>query len=438
MIESLTSWGQTSRTTSRVWRAQSALDCSAALQHATPGGVIARGLGRSYGDACLNNNGDVIATEALCDVSSFDADSGVVACGAGVSFRHLTPMFLSNGWMPPVCPGTGFVTIGGAVANDVHGKNQHVAGSIGEHIVWIELTTPDRQTQRITAQSDPSLFAATVGGVGLTGIIRAVGVQMVRVPSNALRVTERRVPNLDAFFDHLMAPVPAAPYVVGWLDTSARGTSTGRGIIETAVPADTNVARHAGRAMTVPFTVPGATLIRAVSRSFNSLYYHRIATGGRDRTIHVSQFLYSLDAIRDWNRLYGRAGLQQFQCCLPFASARAGILELLQEVWRVGAVSPLGVLKVMHRPGVGMLSFAMPGITMALDFPAAPHTMALVQRLNAIALRFSGRIYLAKDSCLDASSFRQMYPRLHEFEAVRERIDPNRQLGSDMSRRLRL
>jgi decaprenylphospho-beta-D-ribofuranose 2-oxidase len=432
----LTSWGRASTTISRAWpidRPEQALEC---LRSAGPEGVIARGLARSYGDACLNHGGAVLDTTRLASIRSFDPVSGVLACDAGVTYRTLMRMCVPRGWQPAVCPGTAMVTMGGAVANDVHGKNHHRAGSFGEHVDWIDLLLPDGTLRRIDPASDPELFAATLGGIGLTGVILGVQQRLERIPSNAIELREVRLPDLDTFLERLGPSEWEYPHAVGWIDAVTRGRGMGRGILELGRPVPGGVREPWGASVDIPFDLPSGTLNPVTVRAFNSAYFHRVPRAGRTRLIHVSRFLFPLDAVRNWNRVYGRRGVYQFQCVVPFAEGRRAIVELMEETVRSRSASFLAVLKSMGRAGRGMLSFPMPGFTLALDFPRRARTGALIQRLQRIALKYGGRVYLAKDACLSADQLPSMYPELERFRAVLRRIDPERRMQSDMSRRL--
>lgn len=434
----LTSWGRSMRTRSRVHPVSRDDEVRTALAAAGPRGTIARGLARSYGDACLNDGGDVLEFTGLDGAIVLDEQRGAVECDAGVSYRQLMPRLLPAGWLPPVCPGTAFVTMGGALANDVHGKNQHGAGSFGDHVEWFDLLLPDGELRRVTRESDAELFAATVGGIGLTGVIVRLRLRLMRVPSNGIRLEQRRVPCLEAFFDALDDGVARAPYVVGWMDTMARGPAAGRGILELAEHIPDPAPQPRGFNVPVPMEAPAWALSRLTMRPFNSAYYHRVPAGGRVRTLDANPFLYPLDALLDWNRLYGPRGIHQFQCVVPPGEARRAIPHIVAEARRLEDSAFLSVIKAPGRAGSGLLSFLVPGVSLALDFPARPSTPAMLQRLHELTIDAGGRVYLAKDSCLSAANFRRMYPDVERFLAIRARVDPTGRLRSDMGRRLGL
>jgi decaprenylphospho-beta-D-ribofuranose 2-oxidase len=402
-------------------------------------GLIAHGNGRAYGDCALNGEGAVLLASGLARILAFDAATGVVQVEPGVTFRELIAAFLPRGWMVPVSPGTGFATLGGAVANDVHGKNHEQAGSLVSHVDSLDLLTPDGAVRRISSDHEPNLFYATSGGLGLTGIITRIALRLKRVPGPAVSVRVARVPDLDAFLDAMQAGA-GATYSVGWIDGTARGRALGRGILETAGPVGDPLPEIRARSLRIPFDFPNAALNPLSIRVFNELYFGRAPRAPATHIKRYEKFLYPLDALHDWNRIYGRRGFHQFQNVVPFSSGPAALRELLELIASSRRASFLAVLKRLG-PGIGPagpLSFPMAGYTLALDFPAGPGIDALYGRLVEITLRHGGRVYLAKDALLEAGAFRDMYPRWREFAALLSDIDPKARLQSDMSRRLRL
>ena len=403
-------------------------------------GLIAHGAGRAYGDCALNAEGTALLTAGLAGVLSFDQATGLIEVEPGVTFRQLMAAYLPQGWLVPVSPGTGFATIGGAVANDVHGKNHEVAGSFGQHVTELDLLTPDGVTRTIGPEAEPALFHATCGGLGLTGVITRIAFRMKRVPGPGVAVRRQRLGNLDSLLAAMDA-ARTATYTVGWIDGCARGAALGRGILETAEAsggACPGAARRRG--LPVPFDFPAMVLSPASIAAFNALYYRRAPAAGRMASVPYGRFFYPLDALRDWNRIYGRRGFHQFQNVVPFGSGRAALRELLEVIAASRRASFLAVLKRLgpSAPQAGPLSFPQAGYTLALDFPAGPGIEALYADLVAITLRHGGRVYLAKDALLSPEAFREMYPRWGEFRDVLEDVDPGRRLQSDMSRRLRL
>jgi decaprenylphospho-beta-D-ribofuranose 2-oxidase len=433
----LTGWGRSSAAASRVCRPERQGEIAAALGETGAEGLIARGAGRAYGDAAMNSGGRALLTTRLDRLLSFDPVSGDVVAEPGVSFRDLLAVFVPRGFMPPTSPGTAFATVGGAAAADVHGKNHDRHGSFGDHVQWFDLLTADGETRRVSAGSDPELFAATIGGMGLTGIIRAVCFRMLPQATPFVRVREQRIKNLDAFLAAFAQVRDTATFSVGWIDALAKGGAAGRGILETAefAPADAAAPRRE-KTRAVPVDVPGFVLNPAAIRAFNEIYYRRVPGPGRERIVPFAKFLYPLDAIHGWNRIYGKRGFYQFQCVLPDAGARGGLATLLSEISQAGNASFLAVLKTLGRDGRGYLSFPMRGYTLALDFPRRSGTEELVRRLEAITLSHGGRVYLAKDALLSAESLRAMYPKVAQLEQVLARVDPKGIFTSDMARRL--
>jgi decaprenylphospho-beta-D-ribofuranose 2-oxidase len=430
----LSGWGRHPRVACDVYRAERMTDIEAALRRDQP--LIARGGGRSYGDQALNRDGAVLLTERLDRILAFDETSGILECEPGVTFGTLIELFLPRGWAAPASPGTGFATLGGAVANDVHGKNHDHMGSFGDHVVWLDLLLANGETVRLSTEASRELFRATIAGMGLTGIVTSLALRMMRVPSNAVDRSLRRMPDLDAFIAGLAEARASAAYSVGWIDALATGKSLGRGILETAEPAPESLPASSARQRRVPLDFPGFALNSWSMRLFNQLYYRRIPAAGHDERVPLERFLYPLDAIQDWNRIYGKRGFHQFQCVVPDESAPRALRRLLEEVAAAGAASFLAVLKTLGGQGRGMLSFPMRGYTLALDFPRRDGTETLLATLERLTLEYGGRAYLAKDSALSAGGVAVMYRELPEFRAVLARIDPHGRFASDMAKRL--
>jgi decaprenylphospho-beta-D-ribofuranose 2-oxidase len=424
-------WGRLPYGASEAARPERMAQLRAAMTGRGAGTVIARGLGRSYGDCAVNEGGRLVLTERLDRLVSFDAESGDVVVEAGISLRSLLDIFLPRGFIVPVCPGTAFVTVGGAIANDVHGKNHEKDGAFGQHVRWFELMLPSGDVVRVSRDSDPALFDATVGGIGLTGVIVTACLRLTRVPSNALIVRERPVPDLDALLAKLHEEA-SATYSVAWFDALAGGGNLGRGIVETATVSPTSIQVKTRKAKTLPITPPSLMLNPLSVRAFNALYRARMPTHGRESLRGYDQFMFPLDSLQGWNRMYGKPGFRQFQSIVPAAT----LVPLLERIGTSRAGSFLAVLKAMGPAGPGMLSFPMTGYVVALDFPNKPGVVELLGDLERITLEHGGRVYLAKDSCLSPQGFAAMYSRLPEFLDVLERVDPKRRLGSTMSRRL--
>jgi FAD/FMN-containing dehydrogenase len=406
-----------------------------------PGGsrpALAHGNGRSYGDVALNPNGRLWLMGGLDRFIAFDAASGLIECEAGVLLDDIVRIALPQGWFLPVTPGTRFITLGGAIANDVHGKNHHGAGSFGHHVQALTLLRTDGERIHCGPQSRPEWFAATVGGMGLTGVILSARLQLMRVPGEWMQGESQAFRSLPEFFLLSAEAERRQAYVVSWIDcvhsSSHHSSGDARGILFAASHAnDAAAAPPPSRARRVPVTPP-LSLVNGLSlRAFNTAYYHRHA--GRQGALrqHLLPFFYPLDSLLEWNRIYGPRGFHQYQCALPRRDEQAATAELLRAIRQSGQGSFLAVLKTFgERVGLGLLSFPMPGTTVALDFPnqGAP-TLALFERLDAIVREAGGRLYPAKDGRQSRAMFEAGYPRHAEFLAWR---DPG--LSSAMSRRI--
>lgn len=433
----LAGWGRVRQAESHVARPERLSELQGALAAAS-GPVIGFGGGRSYGDAALNGRGETLLTTRLDRFLSFDERTGELVAEPGVTWGDLLDQFLPRGFMAPVTPGTAFATLGGGIANDVHGKNQETAGCIGDHVNWLDILTASGEVVRTSRDHHPDLFRATLGGLGLTGIITALSLTMTRVPGSMAMVEARRLPDLDATLDALTGPHPDQPYRVAWIDALAGGRGLGRGILEAAGPVEGFVPERRVPARSLPVDLPGFVLGTAGVKAFNALYWRRVPAAGRQSPVPWRQFLYPLDRILHWNRLYGRQGFHQFQCVVPHQGGPDAIRKLLEAFGRAGRASFLAVLKAMGRPGAGDLSFAMPGLTLAVDIPNRSGVEELLRELERITLDAGGRAYLAKDSALSAEGFRAMYPDLPRFRETLDRWDPAGRFDSDLARRLRI
>ena len=439
----LTGWGRTSHADVLACRPERASEVRAALEIENAGGILAHGGGRSYGDAALNGGGRAILTGRLNRILAFDRETGEVTCEPGVTFRDLIEVFVPRGFMAPASPGTAFATIGGALANDVHGKNHDRHGSFGDHVTSIELMLADGSTRRISPSEDADLFHATIGGLGLTGFMRQISFRLLPGARPQVALAERRIADLDAYLAAFAEIRHTATFSVGWIDALARGRALGRGILETAEfaasdsPGESD-AQLRQRAHKVPVDFPGFALNPLAVRLFNAAYFARVGASGRTRVAPLAKFLYPLDAILAWNRIYGERGFYQFQCVLPDAEAPRGLRQLLETIAAAGRGSFLAVLKTLGGAGRGYLSFPLRGFTLALDFPRTRGIEDLLGALERIVRDRGGRIYLAKDALLSAEGFRAMYPQADRFKAVLERVDPNARFTSDLARRLKL
>jgi FAD/FMN-containing dehydrogenase len=386
--------------------------------------ILPRGNGRSYGDSCLNDQGALLDTTALDRFINFNRDTGVLSCEAGVQLCDILRLVEPHGWFLPVTPGTQFVTVAGAIANDVHGKNHHLRGCFSHHVLALQLERSDGESLCCTPHENTEWFRATVGGLGLTGFISRATLQLMHVDSPFVATETFKTQNLSEFFERNEAS-QAFEYTVAWIDCLARSAKRGRGHYirgnHTNAPANPP-SRQRKRQPTIPLTPPISAINPLSLRLFNSLYYHR----QRETLSHATQardpFFYPLDGIRHWNRLYGRRGFLQYQCVIPPAVAPEAIDELLDKIARSRAGSFLVVLKAFGDiPSRGMLSFARPGVTLAMDFPyLGPKTLALLDDLDTTTFAAGGALYPAKDARMSAEHFQQGYPEWATFARYKD------------------
>ena len=413
------------------------------LVRASEGAVLMRGLGRSYGDSSLPppSRPEVVGTRLADRILAFDRETGRIRAEAGLSLFELNRLFLRAGWFVPVTPGTQFVTLGGMVAADVHGKNHHVGGCFAsEHVRALRMRLADGSLVECGREAEPELFWATCGGMGLTGHVLEVEFDLKRIPSPWIVGESRRIADIDHFLAALKEASARYPYVVGWIDCLARGRSMGRGLLDAGRFA---AAEECGgrplpstRRITFPFDLPSWALGRASVRAFNLAYYWKHLPRVRQGIRHPDGFFYPLDMILKWNRMYGRRGFTQYQCVIPDEAGPAGVRRFLELLTRLGGASFLAVIKDCGPEGRGILSFPRPGISIALDIPVRKDTQALIDALNVQVIAEGGRIYLAKDAFTRAEHFRAMEPRLDRFLAIRGRYDPERRIRSAQSVRI--
>ncbi|SLN49498.1 FAD-binding oxidoreductase [Pseudooctadecabacter jejudonensis] len=387
---------------------------------------------RSYGDAPLNDGGAATDMTRIDRILSFDREVGVITVEAGMRLGELARILAPQGWLPAVLPGTGFATVGGAIAMDVHGKNHHHAGSFCQHVMALQLLQGDK-TRKITPKTG-ALWKATCGGLGQTGVITQATLQLTPAKGDLMLVTEQRATD----WDHHIALLDAstAPYTVGWIDATATGPSLGRGIVEEGETC--RGLRPAPRAAkTIPLDAPHWALSGPIVKAFNAAYYRRVPRSGRTVVRPLQDFFFPLDKIHDWNRLYGKRGFHQFQCVVPLGQA-AALRHMLATIARSGLASPLAVLKRMGPGRAGHMSFPMEGYTLAIDFPNRPQARRLIERLEDATVDAGGRLYLAKDALSTGGAIKAMYPDHPKWAAAAAKADPEGLLKTDMIRRLDL
>ena len=410
------------------------------LEALTEGAVLSRGLGRSYGDSSLPPpSRPLAANTTLADrILAFDPSTGLLRAEAGLSVLALNRLFLPRRFFLPVSPGTQFVTLGGLVAADVHGKNHHVDGCFGAHVTSLRMRVADGRIVECGPDREGELFRATLGGMGLTGHVLEVAFRMKGIPTPWIWAETERMQDIDAFMDGLKNAARTWPFTMGWIDCLKRGAHLGRGVLMRGRWAEPHQApprppRPRPRPA-VPFVLPLSLVMPLTVRAFNSLYYHlpRRARG----ICNPEPFFYPLDVVSDWNRLYGPRGFTQYQCVIPEAAGRGAARRFLELLTGRGGASMLCVIKDCGPEGTGLLSFPKSGISIALDIPITNDTQALVDALNDAVAAEGGRVYLAKDALTRAAHFRAMEPRLDAFLAVRRKWDPEGRIKSAQSVRL--
>lgn len=430
----LCGWGRYPRLDAQVTQPLSATQCATFLQGAAP--LIARGLGRSYGDSALAPH--LLSTRHLDHFQTFDAAIGLLTCAAGVSLDAILRTFVPRGWFLPVTPGTRFVTVGGAIASDVHGKNHHVNGTFCAHVRRIEILLGNGERVIASPAENADLFHATCGGMGLTGIILSASVQLKPIRASDIIETTIKAPNLNAVLEAFDVHT-ASTYSVAWIDCLARGASLGRSLLMLGEHApDGPLTLRTKPPAPVPFDLPSGLLNRASVRAFNTLYYGRVRRVQSTRSLPFEPFFYPLDALSDWNRLYGKAGFVQYQFVLPKDAGVGALREVLELIAQSGRGSFLSVLKMFGAANANLLSFPTAGYTLALDFKAEPATFELLDVLDCVVLHYGGRMYLTKDARMTEATFKASYPCWPKFEQVRAHWHAHGHFASAQSRRLGL
>jgi FAD/FMN-containing dehydrogenase len=423
MRDRYTSWGRYPRS------AQSAVRLNWRSDSLPPSerSFLSFGNGRSYGDSCLNEGGVLLDARGLDRFISFDSSHGVLRCEAGVLLSELLRLTVPHGWFLPVTPGTKFVTVGGAIANDVHGKNHHRAGSFGCHVRRFELLRSDGQRLTCSAEENAGFYRATIGGLGLTGVITWAEITLKPIVNAAIQLERVRFANLDAFFELSEEADRGYEYSVAWIDCLANGTHLGRGIFSRAnhagadCPETPAAPRHH---LGIPVELPVSVINRPIASVFNRIYYGKHREGTRASIVHYDPFFYPLDGVQHWNRLYGPDGFLQYQCVIPGTNGKEAIRDILNRTGQTGISSVFAVLKVFgDQPSRGILSFPRPGITLAMDFPyRGSKTLAFLDGLDRIVMAVGGAVNPAKDARMSGETFAKGFPQWATLEAFR---DPN-------------
>ncbi len=441
LITPISGWGRYPVQTCELQRPERYADL-----RSTATSLIARGQGRSYGDAALNENAGVLLTERVDRLLEFDTEQGVLRAEAGATLAEILAVIVPKGWFLPVTPGTKFVSLGGCVAADVHGKNHHHDGSFGAHVLGIELILADGSRVGCSPSENAELFWATVGGMGLTGIIGEVALKLIPIQSAYVKVQHHAAEDYAAMFRLMQDAAIDDRYTVAWIDSMAKGAQFGRGVVmcgHHAAPDELGAdCAHpfevaSKRARSIPFDFPPWALNGLSIAAFNAQFFSREGGKREPFLCGYDPYFYPLDGIDQWNRMYGKRGFVQYQCVIPDATAFEGIRELLQALADSGRPSFLAVLKRLGEQGRGLLSFPMAGYTLALDLPIRDDGLfALLDKLDGIVLQHGGRVYLAKDARLSAASFRGMYPQYEEWLRIKDTFDAENKFSSSMSRRL--
>ena len=411
--------------------------------------LIGRGMGRSYGDSALNDQ-LVVSSLGLNFMESFDEESGLLVTGAGVSLAEILDAFVPRGWFLPVTPGTKFVSLGGAVASDVHGKDHHIAATFSRHVEWIDLWTPTTGLIRCSDNNHSDIFHATAGGHGLTGFILRVALRLKKIPSAFIKQEMVKAGNLESIMA-VFERYAELPFTVAWIDCLQTGKGLGRSVFmgggfaeKEDLPGKYRSRPHqppSPRALSVPLDFPSFVLNTSSVKAFNALYYGKAPKGLSKSVVSYNSFFYPLDAIHNWNRIYGRRGFTQYQFVLPKQTSVFGLPDILKTIAASGQGSFLAVLKLFGPQPVfdGNISFPMEGYTLALDFPITKKLFPLLDRLDAMVLECGGRHYLTKDARMSGETFRRGYgPALDEFLAIKKRLDPDGRFASLQARRLGL
>lgn len=444
----LSGWGRTAPTSARLATPLTDEDARRLLRAAPERGAVARGLGRSYGDAAQNAGGLVLDATALSGILDADLERGVITARAGTSFDELIRWLIPRGWFV-VTPGTRQITVGGAIASDVHGKGHHADGTFGAHVHSLRLLTASGEVIDASPERAPDVFWATVGGMGLTGIVLDATFDLIPVETRFIRVDEERCDNLDAVFERLTETDVEYRYSVAWIDCLSRGARLGRGVLGLGHHAFLDELPPAKRALAhtfdpkplavAPPIVPSGLVNRWTMRAFNELWYRKSRVNHRGDYQDLGWFFHPLDELMsEWNRMYGRRGFVQYQFVVPFGREDA-VRHAIEQLSNAALASFLAVLKRFGAANPGMLSFPIPGWTLALDIPVGnPDLPRILDRLDEVVLDAGGRVYLAKDARTRPEHLERMYPRLPEWRAVRDRLDPEHTIRSDLARRLGL
>ena len=441
-VKRLSGWGRFPVEECRVFRPEKRREVLPYLLSRQNSPYIGRGLGRSYGDAAINGGAGVIDFSRQNRMIAFDPATGMLECEAGVSLAEIVEAFVPRGFFPSVMPGTKFVTVGGAIANDVHGKNHHKDGSFSQFVESFQLLTASGETMCCSRENNPDVFWATAGGIGLTGLILSARLELQRVETAYVKADYLRATCLDEVLSAISKSDDQYKYSVAWVDCLAKGAHLGRSVLMRGNFATAGDMRGRSnplgpkrkREKTIPFDFPQVALNPLSIRAFNELYYflHPSRTG---KLVYYDDYFCPLDSILQWNRLYGKRGFAQYQVTYP-PDDSGGLVELLEKLSRSSCASFLAVLKRLGPGNPGLLSYPREGYTLTLDIPMRPDLIGFLRELDRSVLDHGGRLYCAKDAAMLPETFAAMYPRLDEFRQIKARLDPDMVFSSSMARRL--
>jgi FAD/FMN-containing dehydrogenase len=441
----LSGWGRYPVCDSDIYRPEKFAELSAIVAENSQK-LIPRGAGRAYGDAALNAENRVVDLQRLNRMLAFDAQSGILHAEAGVTIDEIIDVFVPRGFFPPVVPGTRFVTLGGSIAADIHGKNHHRGSSLGTHVLWFDLMVASGEIKRCSREENSDLFWATIGGMGLTGIVVELAIRLQRIESAYIQGEFIRVGNVDEAIEKFESADHAYECSTAWIDCLSSKGSLGRSVLQVgnfapreSLPMKLRAEPLSAKGKSgppVPINLPNFTLNSMSVRAFNFAIY-ATHPNKNHLTTPFQPFFFPLDSIQNWNRIYGKRGFVQYQCVWPLEQSREGLVELLEATSQSGRASFLAVLKKFGAQD-GMMSFPMPGYTLAMDFPVTEGLLDFLDRLDQMVLKRGGRVYLAKDARMRPDTFRAMYPKFPEWQSVKSKADPNNHFSSTLSRRLQM
>lgn len=426
-------WGRYPIAEATVFSPQTKTDCVNIIKDHC---LIARGLGRSYGDSA--NSSIVLETSYLNHFIQFDIQSGLLTCEAAVSIREILQLTIPKGWFVPVTPGTSYITVGGAIASDVHGKNHHISGTFSQHVSSFDLMLGTGEVVKVSSTGMPDLFRATCGGMGLTGVILSATLQLKPIKSSQMIQTTIKANCLEEVCEKF-DETDTSTYSVAWIDCLAKGKKLGRSLLMNGEHAEHGVLEFAKtKVLNIPFDMPSFLLNHYSIKAFNTLYYYNAPDQRRTITLPFEPYFYPLDSISNWNRLYGKKGFIQYQLVLPKVVGMYGLKRIFGAIVDSGKGSFLAVLKKFGASNENYLSFPVDGYTIALDFKMSLDSIKLIGRLDKMVVDMGGRIYLTKDALMSEMSFKSSYPQWEQFEQVREKYGAIGKFASHQSKRLGL